>query len=558
MEKKTLKSSTRVLKRFVFVVFLWVSLDGICQKKVDVVVYGGTAGGYSAAIQVARMGKTVALLEPTQHIGGNVVEGLGGTDIDNHKEFQNSPAVSGIALEFYRRVAKAYGREEAFEKMLKNKEKDTRHWRLESSVAEKVINEWLAEYKIALYYQARLSEAKGDVSKKGTQITQIKTEDGRVFQAKIFIDATIEGDLLAAAGVSTRVGREANSQYNETLNGIRGETTRAQFTVKVNPYKDPTNPKSGLIPTIQDEPLGTPGAADNHLQAYCFRVCLTKNSTNQISFYKPEKYNRAMYEIYLRYLGAGGKLYKPYAELPNGKTDLGAWHDLSHNLYGMNVEYPLGNYATRQRIVEEHKTFTQGLFYFLANDPEVGRLDSSLQKEWASWGYAKDEFVDNQGFPRMFYVRNARRMVSDYVITEHHVKKQNPTPVEDPVSIAYWPTDVHSSRRIVKDGYAYNEGYVFGGNYWRPLPISYRALVPRKNECTNLLTPTCPSSTHLAYGAIRIEFTFMSLGQAVGAAAVLAIETKSSVQKVNYNQLKTVLTAAGAILDAAKVGVPVE
>jgi hypothetical protein len=558
MEKKTLKSSAKDLNRLIFVVLVWISLDGICQRNVDVVVYGGTAGGYSAAIQVARMGKTVALLEPTNHIGGNVVEGLGGTDVDNHKEFQNSPAVSGIALEFYQRVAKAYGREEAFEKMLKTKEKDTRHWRLESSVAEKVIKEWLAEYKIELYYQARLSEDKGAVSKKGAQITQIKTDDGRVFRATIFIDATIEGDLLAAAKVSTRVGREANSQYNETLNGIRGETTRAQFAVKVNPYKDPNNPQSGLIPTIQNEPFGTPGAADNHLQAYCFRVCLTKNPTNQISFYKPEKYNRGMYEIYLRYLRVGGKLYKPYAELPNGKTDLGAWHDLSHNLYGMNVEYPLGSYATRRRIAEEHKTFTQGLFYFLANDPEVGELDPALQKEWASWGYAKDEFVDNQGFPRMFYVRDARRMVSDYVITEHHVKKQNPTHVEDPVSIAYWPTDIHSSRRIVRDGYAYNEGYVFGGNYWRPLPISYRALVPRMSECTNLLTPTCPSSSHLAYGAIRIEFTFMSLGQAVGAAAVLAIESKSSVQKVNYAQLKTVLTAAGAIVDAAKVGMPDE
>jgi hypothetical protein len=519
------------------------------SQQFDVVVYGGTAGGYAAAIQVARMGKTVALLEPTNHIGGNVVEGLGGTDIDNHKEFQNSPAVGGIALEFYRRVAKAYGREEAFEKMLKNKEKNTSLWRMESRVAEKVIKEWLLEHKIALFYQTRLSEAKAAVLKKGTQIVQIKAENGKIFKAKFFIDATIEGDLLAKAGISNTIGREANSQYNETLNGIRGETTHAQFKVKVNPYKDPNDPKSGLIPTIQNEPIGVAGAADKNLQAFCFRACLTQNKDNQIPFYKPENYDRTQYEIYLRYLNAGGKLYKPASNIPNEKTDLGAWHDLSHNLYGMNQAYPETNYATRQRILDEHKTFTQGLFYFLANDPEVAQLDATLQLEWQKWGYAKDEFLDNKGFPRMFYVRDARRMVSDYVITEHHVKKLNPTYVPDPVALAFWPTDVHSVRRIVKDGYAYNEGFVFGGDYWRPLPISYRALVPKNKECTNLLTPTCPSSTHIAYGAIRIEFTFMALGQACGTAAVLAIENKVTPQELPYERLREVLLKDKQVLE---------
>ncbi len=512
------------------------------------VVYGGSAGGYAAAIQAARMGKSVALLEPTGHIGGNVVEGLGGTDIDNHGSFRNSTAVGGIALEFYRRVADAYGRREAFEKMLTDGEKNTRLWRMESSVAERVIMDWLSEYNIALHYNIRLSESKDAVRKSGTRITQIRTEDGQIFKAKVFIDATIEGDLLAAAGVRFTVGREANDQYGETLNGIRAETDHAQFAVKVNPYQVPSDPTSGLIPTIQDEPLGTPGTADSSLQAYCFRVCLTKVPDNQVPFYKPQNYVRDSYEIYLRYLRAGGKLYTPRASLPNGKADLGAWHDLSHNLYGMNRDYPLGIYKTRQRVLEQHRDFTQGLFYFLANDAEVGRLDPELQKEWSSWGYAKDEFIDNRYFPRMFYVRDARRMVSDYVVTELHVRKENPVPVPDPVALAYWPTDVHSVRRIVRNGRAYNEGFVFGGDYWRPLPISYRALVPRASECTNLLTPTCPSSSHIAYGAIRIEFTFMALGQACGAAAVLAIEKKSSVQEVPYDDLKKVLLAAGAVL----------
>lgn len=507
----------------------------------DVVIYGGTAAGVTAAIQLAKMGKSVALLEPTKHIGGMSVEGLGGTDIDNHKDFQNSPAVGGLALEFYRRIAKAYGREEAFENALKNKVKNTNLWRFESKVAEKVFNDWIKEYKIEVFLGRRLAETPQAVSKKMTTTTKIRTEKGEVFKGKFFLDATIEGDLLARAGVSTTVGREANSVYNETRNGIRAETDHAQFLVKLNPYKNPNEPNSGLIPTIQNEPLVTPGAGDKRLQAFCFRMCLTKNPDNQISFTKPKGYDRGQYEIYLRYIKAGGKLYRPSAGLPNDKTDLGAWHDLSHNLYGMNMDYPEGSYAVRERVVEEHKTFTQGLFYFLANDPEVGQLDSDLQKEWASWGLAKDEFTDNGGWPRMFYVRDARRMVSDYVITEHHVKKQNPTPVSDPVGMAYWPTDVHSVRRIVKDGYAYNEGFVFGGDYWQPLPISYQSLVPKASQCTNLITPTCPSSSHIAYGAIRLEWTFMILGQSAGTAVALAIDNKTTIQKVNYGLLKAKL-----------------
>jgi len=545
------------VKTVIPLLFILIAVNAIAQHKFDVVIYGGSAGGYSAAIQVARMGKSVALLEPTNRVGGNVVEGLGGTDIDNHKEFRNSPAVGGLALEFYRRVAKAYGREDAFEKMLRAGEKNTALWRMESSVAERLIKSWLSEYKIAVFYKARLSESKDAVLKKDNKIVHVKTESGNVFDAKIFIDATIEGDLLAAAGVHTTVGRESNQTYNETMNGIQSETTHAQFLVKVDPYKIPGDSLSGLIPTIQDEPLGTPGAADKHLQAYCFRVCLTKKPDNKIAFYKPINYKSGDYEIYLRYLKAGGKLYKPSADIPNGKTDLGAWHDLSHNLYGMNMDYPEGSYKTRKAILDSHETFTKGLFYFLATDPEVGQLDPSLQKEWGSWGYAKDEFTDNNGFPGMFYVRDARRMVSDYVITQNHVKFTDPIPVEDPVCVAYWKTDVHSVRRIVRNGAAYNEGYIFGGTAkWRPLPISYRALVPRRTECINLLTPTCPSSSHLAYGAIRIEWTFMALGQAVGAAAVLAINNRSAVQDVPYAKLKEILLKQGAVLDAGSVGLP--
>jgi Predicted flavoproteins len=522
----------------------------------DVVIYGGTPAGMAAAIQVARLGKTVALIEPSSHIGGIMVNGLGGTDIDNHPEFQNSLAVGGIALEFYRKVAQHYGRLAEFDSKFKSHVKDASIWRFEPHVADEIIQSWLKEYPITIFLNTRLKEGLTAVKKNETNIQQIETENGTTFSAKVFIDATIEGDLLASSGVSTTWGRESNALYGELKNGIRAETTHAQFQVKVDPYVTSGNSSSGIIPTIQNEPLGTPGEGDKSIQAYCFRMCLTKNEINRIPFYKPANYDRSQYEIYLRYIKAGGKLYTPAGDIPNGKTDLGAWHDLSHNLYGMNRRYPTGNYSTRQQVFDEHKTFTEGLFYFLANDSEIRLLDAALQNAWKQWGLCKDEFTDNGGWPRQFYVRDARRMVSDYVITEQHTNKNSPTTVDDPVAVAYWPPDLHSARRIIKDGFAYNEGFVFGGNSWRPFGISYRALIPKREECTNLITSTCPSSSHVAYGAIRIEFTFMALGQSAGTAAVLSIDNELSIQQVDYKLLRKELLKAGQIIDASLVGMP--
>lgn len=515
----------------------------------DLVVYGGTPGGFIAAIYAATHGKSVALIEPTTAVGGILVNGLGVTDIDSQKDFQNSLAVGGLAREFYRRVAVYYGREAAFLDAVANKKKVREIWPHEPGVAERLIKQWLEEAGVAVFTQTRLSEAAGSVVKRGNRIEAITMEDGRTFRARVFIDASYEGDLLAFAGISYAYGREGNARYGETLNGVRGETTHAQFKVPVDPYIEPGNPESGLIHTIQDGELGEPGSPSPYIQAFCFRACLTPVKENQIPFEKPAGYDRSHYEIYLRYLRAGGKLLWPWISVPNQKSDLGAWHDLSHNLYGMNAEYPDGDYRTRERIFEEHKRFTQGLFYFLANDPEVGELDPDLQREWASWGLAKDEFTDNGNWPRQFYVRSARRMVSDYVITEHHILKPNPVPVEDPVGVAFWPPDVHSARRIVKDGLAYNEGFVFDpAGQWRPLPVSYRALVPKRDECINLLTPTCPSSSYIAYGAIRLEWTFMVLGQSAATAAIMAIDQDLAVQDIDYTVLRTQLEKDNQIL----------
>lgn len=519
------------------------------RRKFDVVVYGGTPGGFIAAIQVAKMGKTVALIEPTYSVGGILVNGLGVTDIDSQKAFQNSLAVGGLAIEFYRRLAVYYGREERFLQALKNKEKVRDIWPHEPGVAERIIKKWLEDENVAVFTQTRLLETQGSVKKQGNRITGIVTENGGGFEALMFIDASYEGDLLAASGVSVTSGRESAEKYNESLNGIRAETTHAQFQVKIDPYVIPGDSASGVIATVLNEAIGVPGSASRYIQAYCFRACLTPVRENRIPFEKPDGYDRKEYEIYIRYLKAGGKLLWPWVSVPNQKSDLGAWHDLSHNLYGMNVDYPEGDYKTRERVFNEHKRFTKGLFYFFANDEEVGKLEPAFQKEWSSWGLAKDEFADNGGWPRQFYVRSARRMVSDYVITQHHILTPNPIEVEDPVGVAFWPPDVHSARRIIKDGFVYNEGFIFEPEgSWRPLPVSYRSLVPKRSESINILTPTCPSSSYIAYGSIRLEWTFMVLGQSAATAAVMAIDNGIAVQDVDYGTLRSRLLKDRQIL----------
>lgn len=498
----------------------------------DIVVYGGTAAGVASAVQAARMGQRATLVAPEHHIGGMVVDGLGSADINNHW-FQNDYAVGGIAHEFYTRVGKKYG-------------KSGPVYRFESKVASQVIEEMIVETGVLVERGQRLRK----VAVRDRRIQSFTVESGRVYAGRVFIDATLEGDLVAAAGVPVTWGREANSKYGETKNGIRAETTHAQFQVRVDPYRIPGKPESGLIPTIQDEPFGTPGEGDDNIQAFCFRLCLTREPGNRIPFRKPEGFDRAQYEIYFRYARAGGKLWKPVARLPNGKTDLGSWHDLSANLYGMNREWPNGDYATRERIHQEHRHFTEGLLWLLANDRE---MPAAVRSEWSQWGLCADEFTDNGGWPRQLYVRDGRRMVSDYVVTEHHTRRINPEVVPDPVAVAFWPTDTHSVRRIVRDGAAYNEGFVFEDDNWGPFGVPYRALLPPRASIANVLTPTCLSASHVAYGAIRLEHTFFSLGQAAATAAVLALRDGTTVHDVPYGRLRERLLADGQVVSLALV-----
>lgn len=523
----------------------------------DVCVYGGTSAGVVAAIQTAKMGRSVVLVEPSGHFGGMSIEGLGGTDIDNHAGFQNSPAVGGLALEFYRRVAARYGRAEVFEDMLRHRRKQRDLWRFEPHVAESVFAEWLKEKKIKTLPGHRLREKNG-VQKDGARIVALHFENGDEIRARMFIDASYEGDMLAAADVSTTLGREGNARYGETKNGVQTSSPRGVFDRKIDPYREPGNPESGLIFGVQDEPIGNDGDASDGIQAFCFRLCLTKNPGNRIPIEKPANYDPAHYELQRRYIAAGGKITPPWASLPNGKTDPGSWHRLAGNMPGFNDLYPVASHAERTRMLRENREYIQGLYWFLANDPAV---PAGMRNAWSQWGLCKDEFTDNNGWPRTFYARNGRRMVSDYVITEYHGRKINPLPVEDPVALCWWPHDMHEARRLVRDGVVWLEGIVFDSSKncdWTPFGISYRALVPRRAECVNLLTPTCPSSSYVAYGACRIEYQFMSMAQAAATAAVHGINENAAVQDVDYSCLKQRLLQDGQVLEPPRVAATAE
>jgi hypothetical protein len=531
--------------------WIWHFLNGIallillsllfsCNKtetsdiQTDICILSGSEAGFTAAIQAARMGNRVVLIEPTGHPGGMMVEGIA-KDI----RFGSVLVIGGIAREIYTAIESHYGRDIRV---------DDPSWfsRYEPHVAEEIIEEFLGRQKgIRVIRNTRIREEDG-VKKNGTQIKSIVLENGMEVSAGVFVDASIEGDLIHFAGITTETIREGNEKYGETKNGIQTVNTYRQFEVKVDPYIISGEPDSGLIPTIQPGELGQQGAPSKYIQGYCYRLVLTRNPENRTMITRPENYDPGNYEIYRRYLKAGGHLFYPQATRPNGKTDLGSWHDLSANLYGENWKYPAGDYATKGRVLKYHEDFTRGLIWFLQHDPGV---DNETRSNWENWGLCRDEFTDNGGWPRRLYIRSARRMVSDYVITEHHTRRDNKARVIDPVAIAWWPPDLHHARRIVKDGHAYNEGFIFGGNDWRPFGVSWKALIPKPTECENLITPTCPSSSYVAYGAIRILPTFMILGQSAGCMAVMALESNKPVQELDYSLLRERLKEEEQILE---------
>jgi FAD dependent oxidoreductase len=513
----------------------------------DVCVYGGTAGGVAAAIQTARMGKTVVLIEPSKHIGGMTSGGLGFTDSGD------KAAVGGIAREFYQRVKKHYDRPEAWKYGKRDDYKlyrpgDDAMWTFEPHVAEQILRDMLTEHKVALVLDERMKESGGvgRISATGP-IGSIEMQSGQKYQAKIFIDATYEGDLMAAAKVSYTVGREPNSKYGETLNGVQKakNTHNHRFVVNVDPFVKAGDPKSGPLFGIEKEPLPKDGEGDHRLQAFCFRMGMSNVKENSVPFPKPADYDEAKYELLLRNFEAGDLRFPMKPDMmPNGKTDTNNNCAVSTDYIGQNYKYADASYEEREKIVKEHESYQKGLMWTLANHK---RVPQKIRDEMAKWGLAKDEFTDNGNWPHQIYVREARRMVSDYVMTEHDCRRTRVTP--EPVGMGSYNMDSHNcARYVTPEGFVQNEGDIQvspGG----PYQISYKSIVPKAGECPNLLVPVCVASSHIAYGSIRMEPVFMVLGQSAATAAVLAIDDKVSVQKVDYAKLKERLIKDKQVLD---------
>ena len=561
----------RIQRQRAFGLFLATTLVAVLPQlraeiiQADVCIFGATSGGIVAAIQTARMGKTTVIAEPGKFLGGLTTGGLGATDIGNKS------AIGGVSREFYGRIARHYANnsswkfeksEEYFAKRSSGQAKasdlTSSHatmWTFEPRVAQRVYQEMLLEMKVPFHFEQRLAAVKKD----GLRITEIAMENGNVYRAKMFIDATYEGDLMAKARVSYHVGREANATYGETLNGIRAQTPHHQFRVAVDPYVKPGDPSSGLLPLIQAGDGGKPGDGDERVQAYNYRLCFTTNAANRMPLEPPPNYEPARYELLARYLEAlVGSTNKPprLAEfwnpiwMPNLKTDINNNGGFSTDFIGANYNYPEADYETRARIAKEHENYTRGFLTFLATSP---RVPQSMRLEMKRWGPCRDEFESTGGWPSQLYVREARRMISGYVMTEHHCRGREKA--EDSIGLAAYNMDSHNCQRLAKNGRAENEGDVQVPPM-SPYPISYRAIVPKANECENLLVPICLSASHIAYGSIRMEPVFMILGQSAATAAVLAIDGDVAVHKVSYPILRTRLLADQQVLEWSRTTMP--
>lgn len=522
----------------------------------DVVIYGGSSAGVTAAIQTARMGKKAILIEPTQFLGGLTTGGLGATDIGNKK------AIGGMSREFYANIFKYYKdaakwKQETREayygrKPHGNTSQEDTMWTFEPHVASLIYDEMLKPVagKVTIVKGERLDLTKG-VVKEGGRITKIIMESGREFTGPMFIDATYEGDLMAKAGVKYHVGREANSVYNETLNGVQvGHSVHHQFTKNVDPYVKPGDPSSGLLPGIEKSP-GVEFSGDNKVQAYNFRMCTTDDAANRRDWEKPADYDETMFELALRNVEAGDhRISWSPAWMPNRKTDTNNNFAISTDFIGMNWDYPEADYATRAKIWKAHEDWQKGLMWTYAHHP---RVPKHIQEAFQKLGLAKDEFTDNDNWPRQLYVREVRRMIGDYVMTEKNCKRTEV--IEDSVGMGAYNMDSHNIQRYVTpEGFVRNEGDVQVRS--RPYPISYRSIRPKATECTNLLVPICLSASHISYGSIRMEPVFMVMGQSSATAAVHAIEQGTTIQGIDYEKLKARLLQDGQMLDFESPPIP--
>ncbi len=510
----------------------------------DVVIYGGTSGGVVAAITATRLGKSTVLIEPGHHLGGLTSGGLGATDIGNKR------VIGGISRDFYRRIAQHYARDDAWTVQKRAEYRSARQvgneatmWTFEPHVAEELYRAMVREAEVPVLEGERLV-LNGGVTRRQGRIESIQLESGRVIRGQMFIDATYEGDLMAGAGVSTAVGREANSKFGETYNGVQ-ILNKHQFKQPVDPYVIPGNLASGVLPGIDPTSPEPSGTGDNRIQAYNFRMCMTTAPEIKLPWPKPEGYDAKRYELLLRYVNAGvWDALGSSTPMPNRKTDTNNNGAVSTDHIGANYAYPEGDYATREAIFRDHVAYQQGMMYFLANDPQV---PAKVRQDVNQWGLCRDEFTDNGGWPHQLYIREARRMIGAYVMTQLNCQRREVVP--DSVGMAAYTMDSHNCRRFIDSaGHVRNEGDVQVGGF-PPYPIAYRSLIPKETECVNLLVPVCLSATHIAYGSIRMEPVFMVLGQSAATAAAQAIDRGVTVQQVDVPSLQQRLKGDGQILE---------
>jgi hypothetical protein len=524
------------------------------NRTFDVVVYGGTSGGVTAAVQAARMGKHAALISSTPHLGGLTSGGLGWTDV------ANPSIVGGLAREFYHGIYLHYRSDNTWKYGTRAKfanapaqrtravdAQDQVMWVFEPSAAERVFDDFVRESSVTLITDERLDLA-GGVSTDGGRIASIRMESGETFAATVFIDATYEGDLMAKAGVHYVVGRESNATYGETINGIQtAKGAKNQLPETVDPFTIKSDVASGLLPGINRNPGGPDGTGDQRVQAYCYRMCLTDVPENRVPIDRPADYDDRQYELLFRAIEAGqADHFFKLDMMPNRKTDSNNDSGVSTDYVGMSYAYPDGDYATRRRIAAAHEAWQRGLLWTLQNHP---RVPSEIRARYARWGLAKDEFTDTNHWPHVLYVREARRMVGETIATERTVID---AVTARPIALGGYTMDSHSVQRYVDaDGHIRNEGDV-QVRLAHPYGIDYGVIEPKQAECSNLLVPFCVSASHVAFSTIRMEPVFMELGQAAATAACLAIDNRSAVQQVPYESLRQRLVADGAVLEWEK------
>ncbi len=551
-------ATTRLMATCIWLSFL--SSTPAKESQHNLVIYGGTSAGIAAAIQASRMEMSVVIIEPTHRLGGLTTGGLGQTDIGRKH------VIGGISREFYKGVRKYYEnpahwrwqKREDYRSGGQSKTRDGEDamWTFEPSAALTIYAQMMENEAITIEYGQRINRKDG-VKKDSGRITSITMESGEVYFGKMFIDATYEGDLLAAAGVSYTVGREAKGQYGENLNGVQdnieaksliGTTSRnakhLNFVDGVDPYVTPGDPKSGLLPFIDADGPGESGAGDKKVQAYCFRMTLTDHPQNRIPFRKPEGFKEIEYELMFRNFEAGfNEMPWINSPMPNRKTDTNNRTGFSTDFIGGNYDYPEASYEEREKIIARHRHYQQGLMWALANHP---RVPEKIRKEVSRWGTCKDEYDTEDGWQNQLYIREARRMVSDFVMTQKHC--EGVEPITDPIGMGAYNMDSHHVQRYVSETGVQNEGNV-ECPLRQPYPISYRSIRPKRQDCTNLLVPVCVSSSHIAFGSLRMEPVFMVLGQSAATAAALAIEKDTTVQDVDYTELRKRLLEDRQVLE---------